>query len=68
LHRKNPKKKQNNIILINLNLNPININNHKMNAMITILVISGLIGLAQSVCLQPPTIAELNQQLLNGYV
>jgi hypothetical protein len=39
-----------------------------MNAMITILVISGLIGLAQSVCIQPPNIDELNQQLLAGNV
>jgi hypothetical protein len=39
-----------------------------MNAIITILVISGLIGLAQSVCLQTPTIAELNQQLLAGNI
>jgi hypothetical protein len=39
-----------------------------MNAIITILVISGLIGLAQSVCTQGPTIAELNQQLLAGNV
>jgi hypothetical protein len=39
-----------------------------MNAIITILVISGLIGLAQSGCIQTPTIAELNQQLLAGNV
>jgi hypothetical protein len=49
-------------------INPINSKNHKMNAIITILVISGLIGLAQSLCIQTPTIAELNQQLLAGNV
>jgi hypothetical protein len=31
-------------------------------------VISGLIQVAQVVCTQLPTIAELNQQLLNGNV
>jgi hypothetical protein len=54
--------------LINLNLNPTASNNYKMNALITILVISGLIELAMSVCTQAPTIAELNQQLLAGNV
>jgi hypothetical protein len=55
--------------LINLNLNPINSNNNqKMNAIIAILVIFGLIELAQSVCIQAPTIAELNQQLSDGNV
>ncbi len=52
--------------MINLNLNPINSNNHKMNAIIAILVISGLIEFALSVCIQKPTIAELNQQLSDG--
>ncbi len=51
-----------------INLNLINSKNHKMNAIVTILVISGLIGLAQSVCIQPPTIAELNQQLFDGNI
>ncbi len=37
-----------------------------MNAIVTILVISGLIQLAQSVCIQPPTIAAMNKQLLDG--
>jgi hypothetical protein len=39
-----------------------------MNVKTAILVIFGLIELAQSVCIQPPTIAELNQQLLDGNV
>jgi hypothetical protein len=39
-----------------------------MNAITSILLISGLIVLVQSVCTPPPNIAELNQQLLEGNV
>jgi hypothetical protein len=39
-----------------------------MNTIIMVLVISGLIELEQSASTQPPNIAELNQQLINGYI
>ena len=37
-----------------------------MNAIVTILVISGLIQLAQSVCINSANIAAMNKQLFDG--
>ncbi len=39
-----------------------------MNSIITIFLICGLLQLAQSVCIQPLSIAELNLQLIDGNV